>query len=40
MVDRDYCSLLTGNSPAASVGGTASVMAATIVAIGIAIVFA
>ena len=40
LVDRDYCSIFTGNSPAASVGGTASVVAATIVAIGAAIMFA
>jgi len=38
--DRDYCSIFTSTSPAASVRGTASVMAATIVAIGAAIMFA
>mmetsp|Transcript_19252 Transcript_19252/g.31906 ORF Transcript_19252/g.31906 Transcript_19252/m.31906 type:complete len:237 (-) Transcript_19252:319-1029(-) len=39
--DRDYCSLpLEGTSPAASVGGAASVMAAAVVAIGVAVMFA
>jgi len=41
LVQRDYCSLpVKGTSPAAAVGGTASIMAATVVAVAAAVMFA